>query len=92
MEKLSSYATRGVIGVVTGGGGLYLGEFNNRLNAVESKEGVRYFRYLKKQKDIAVIDEKIGKLDLSGIAVLEEKVKKIEDRRKQKIGRKILKF
>ena len=82
MEKLSSYAALiGVIGAI--GGGFYTwGEFNNRLNAVESKKETTYdiSGIGKNAKDIAVIDEKVGKLDLSGIAVLEEKVKKIEDR------------
>ena len=79
MDKLSSYAALiGVIGAI--GGGFYTwGEFNNRLSAIEGNNidvsGIEI-----NSKNIAVIDEKIGKLDISGIAVLEEKVKKIEDR------------
>ena len=79
MEKLSSYAALiGVIGAI--GGGFYTwGEFNNRLSSIEGNN-VDVSGIEKNAKDIAVVNEKVGKLDISGIAVLEEKVRKIEDR------------
>ena len=79
MDKLSSYAALiGVIGAI--GGGFYTwGEFNNRLSAIEGSN-IDISGIERNSKDIAVVNEKVGKLDLSGIAVLEEKVKKIEDR------------
>jgi len=77
MDKLSTYAALvGVIGAI--GGGFYTwGEFNNRLNAVEGVEQAQYdlSGIDQNKSDIAVINEKIGKLDLSGIAVVEEKAK-----------------
>ena len=80
MEKLSSYAALiGVIGAI--GGGFYTwGEFNNRLNAVESKEETTYdiSGIAKNAEEIAVVMKSVEGLDLSGIAVLEEKIKVIE--------------
>ena len=62
--------------IATIGGGFYAwGEFNTRLSAIEGS-GVDISGIEKNAKDIAVVNEKVGKLDLSGIAVLEEKVKK----------------
>ena len=77
IDKLTNYAA--IIGVIaTIGGGFYAwGEFNTRLSAIEGS-GVDISGIEKNAKDIAVVNEKVGKLDLSGIAVLEEKVKKIE--------------
>ena len=74
MDKLSTYAALvGVIGAI--GGGFYTwGEFNNRLSAIEGS-GVDISGIEKNAKDIAVVNEKIGKLDLSGIAVVDQKVK-----------------
>jgi len=77
MDKLSTYAALvGVIGAI--GGGFYAwGEFNTRLSAVEGVEQATYdlSGIEKNSKDIAVVNEKIGKLDLSGIAVVDQKVK-----------------
>ena len=67
MDKLTTYAS--LVGVVTAiGGGFYAwGEFNTRLSAIEGS-GVDISGIQKMVKKIAVINEKIGKLDLSGIA------------------------
>ena len=77
MDKLSTYAALvGVIGAI--GGGFYAwGEFNTRLSQVEGVEQATYdlSGIDKNTKDIAVVNEKIGKLDLSGIAVVDQKVK-----------------
>ncbi len=74
MDKLSTYAALvGVVGAI--GGGFYAwGEFNTRLSAVEGVEQATYdlSGIEKNSKQIAVIEEKIGKLDLSGIAVVEK--------------------
>ena len=74
MDKLSTYAALvGVVGAI--GGGFYAwGEFNTRLSAVEGVEQATYdlSGIEKNGKQIAVIEEKIGKLDLSGIAVVEK--------------------
>ena len=74
MDKLTTYAS--LVGVVTAiGGGFYaLGEFNTRLSAIEGS-GVDISGISKNAEEIAVINEKIGKLDLSGIAVVEENSK-----------------
>ena len=74
MDKLSTYAALvGVIGAI--GGGFYAwGEFNTRLSSIEGS-GVDISGIEKNAKQIAVIEEKIGKLDLSGIAVVDQKVK-----------------
>ena len=71
MDKLSTYAALvGVIGAI--GGGFYAwGEFNTRLSSIEGS-GVDISGIEKNSKQIAVIEEKIGKLDLSGIAVVEK--------------------
>ena len=71
MDKLSTYAALvGVIGAI--GGGFYAwGEFNTRLSSIEGS-GVDISGIEKNAKQIAVIEEKIGKLDLSGIAVVEK--------------------
>jgi|SRR5210317_1440144 hypothetical protein len=71
MDKLSTYAALvGVIGAI--GGGFYAwGEFNTRLSSIEGS-GVDISGIEKNGKQIAVIEEKIGKLDLSGIAVVEK--------------------
>ena len=77
MDKLSTYAALvGVVGAI--GGGFYAwGEFNTRLANIEGTEQATYdlSGIEKNSKQIAVIEEKIGKLDLSGIAVVEEKSK-----------------
>ena len=74
MDKLSTYAALvGVVGAI--GGGFYAwGEFNTRLSAVEGVEQATYdlSGIEANGKQIAVIEEKIGKLDLSGIAVVEK--------------------
>ena len=74
MDKLSTYAALvGVVGAI--GGGFYAwGEFNTRLSAVEGVEQATYdlTGIEKNGKQIAVIEEKIGKLDLSGIAIVEK--------------------
>jgi len=74
MDKLTTYAS--LVGVVTAiGGGFYAwGEFNTRLSAIEGA-GVDISGISKNAEEIAVINEKIGKLDLSGIAVVEENSK-----------------
>jgi len=74
MDKLTTYAS--LVGVVTAiGGGFYAwGEFNTRLSAIEGA-GVDVSGISKNAEEIAVINEKIGKLDLSGIAVVEENSK-----------------
>ena len=74
MDKLSTYAALvGVIGAI--GGGFYAwGEFNTRLSNIEGS-GVDVSGIEKNGKQIAVIEEKIGKLDLSGIAVVEKSAK-----------------
>ena len=74
MDKLTTYAS--LVGVVTAiGGGFYAwGEFNTRLSAIEGS-GVDISGISKNAEEIAVINEKIGKLDLSGIAVVEENSK-----------------
>ena len=74
MDKLTMYAS--LVGVVTAiGGGFYAwGEFNTRLSAIEGA-GVDISGISKNAEEIAVINEKIGKLDLSGIAVVEENSK-----------------
>ena len=74
INKLSTYAALvGVIGAI--GGGFYAwGEFNTRLSAIEGA-GVDISGISKNAEEIAVINEKIGKLDLSGIAVVEENSK-----------------
>jgi hypothetical protein len=74
MDKLTMYAS--LVGVVTAiGGGFYAwGEFNTRLSAIEGS-GVDISGISKNAEEIAVINEKIGKLDLSGIAVVEENSK-----------------
>ena len=71
MDKLSTYAA--LVGVVTAiGGGFYAwGEFNTRLSAIEGS-GVDISGISKNAEDIAVINEKIGKLDLSSIAVVKK--------------------
>ena len=71
MDKLSSYAALiGVIGAI--GGGFYTwGEFNNRLAGLEGSN-IDVSGIEKNQKDIAVINEKVGDLDLSGIAVVKK--------------------
>tara|TARA_A100000164_G_scaffold337636_1_gene331338 strand:+ start:346 stop:774 length:429 start_codon:yes stop_codon:yes gene_type:complete len=77
MDKLTTYAS--LVGVVTAiGGGFYAwGEFNTRLSAIEGVEQATYdlSGISKNAEEIAVINEKIGKLDLSGIAVVEENSK-----------------
>jgi len=74
MDKLSTYAALvGVVGAI--GGGFYAwGEFNTRLSAVEGVEQATYdlSGIEANGKQIAVIEEKIGKLDLSGIAIVEK--------------------
>jgi len=72
MDKLTTYAS--LVGVVTAiGGGFYAwGEFNTRLSAIEGS-GVDISGISKNAEQIAVINEKIGKLDLSSIAVVAEK-------------------
>ena len=74
MDKLTTYAS--LVGVVTAiGGGFYAWEeFNTRLSAIEGS-GVDISGISKNAEEIAVINEKIGKLDLSGIAVVEENSK-----------------
>ena len=71
MDKLTTYAS--LVGVVTAiGGGFYAwGEFNTRLSAIEGS-GVDVSGISKNAEDIAVINEKIGKLDLSSIAVVKK--------------------
>ena len=71
MDKLSTYAALvGVVGAI--GGGFYAwGEFNTRLSSIEGS-GVDISGIEKNANQIAVIEEKIGKLDLSGIAVVEK--------------------
>ena len=71
MDKLTTYAS--LVGVVTAiGGGFYAwGEFNTRLSAIEGS-GVDISGISKNAEDIAVINEKIGKLDLSSIAVVKK--------------------
>lgn len=71
MDKLSTYAALvGVVGAI--GGGFYAwGEFNTRLSSIEGS-GVDISGIEKNAKQIAVIEEKIGKLDLSGIAIVEK--------------------
>jgi len=71
MDKLSTYAALiGVVGAI--GGGFYTwGEFNTRLSAIEGSN-VDVSGISKNSEQIAVIDEKIGKLDLSGIAIVEK--------------------
>jgi len=77
MDKLSTYAALvGVVGAI--GGGFYAwGEFNTRLSAVEGVEQATYdlSGIEANGKQIAVIEEKIGKLDLSGIAIVEKSAK-----------------
>ena len=70
-DKLSNYAA--LIGVIaTIGGGFYAwGEFNTRLSAIEGS-GVDISGIATNKEAIAVVNEKIGKLDLSGIAVAAE--------------------
>ena len=72
MDKLTTYAS--LVGVVTAiGGGFYAwGEFNTRLSAIEGA-GVDISGISKNAEQIAVINEKIEKLDLSSIAVVTEK-------------------
>ena len=72
VDKLSTYAA--LIGVIaTIGGGFYAwGEFNTRLSAIEGA-GVDISGISKNAEQIAVINEKIEKLDLSSIAVVTEK-------------------
>tara|TARA_B100001109_G_C18792787_1_gene440951 strand:- start:302 stop:700 length:399 start_codon:yes stop_codon:yes gene_type:complete len=74
MDKLSTYAALiGVVGAI--GGGFYTwGEFNTRLSAIEGSN-VDVSGISKNSEQIAVIDEKIGKLDLSGIAIVEKTAK-----------------
>ena len=74
VDKLTMYAS--LVGVVTAiGGGFYAwGEFNTRLSAIEGA-GVDISGISKNAEEIAVINEKIGKLDLSNIAVVEENSK-----------------
>lgn len=74
MDKLSTYAALvGVIGAI--GGGFYAwGEFNTRLSNIEGA-GVDISGIEKNGKQIAVIEEKIGELDLSGIAIVEKSAK-----------------
>ena len=71
MDKLTMYAS--LVGVVTAiGGGFYAwGEFNTRLSAIEGS-GVDISGISKNAEDIAVISEKIEKLDLSEIAVVKK--------------------
>ena len=71
MDKLTTYAS--LVGVVTAiGGGFYAwGEFNTRLSAIEGS-GVDISGISKNAEDIAVISEKIEKLDLSEIAVVKK--------------------
>ena len=92
--KLTNWASIiGVIGAI--GGGFYAwGEFNTRLDAIEGSD-LDVSAMVKNSEDIAVLNEKVEKLDLSeiavlsdridgldlsGIAVLEEKVSKLENR------------
>ena len=79
MDKLSTYAALiGVVGAI--GGGFYTwGEFNTRLSAIEGSN-VDVSGISKNSEQIAVINEKVDKLDLSGIAVLDEKVSKLESK------------
>ena len=74
MDKLTTYAS--LVGVVTAIGWFFYawGEFNTRLSAIEGA-GVDISGISKNAEEIAVINEKIGKLDLSGIAVVEENSK-----------------
>ena len=74
MDKLSTYAALiGVVGAI--GGGFYTwGEFNTRLSAIEGSN-VDVSGISKNSEQIAVIEEKIGKLDLSGIAIVEKSAK-----------------
>mgnify|MGYP003311052439 FL=1 len=69
MDKLSTYAALiGVVGAI--GGGFYTwGEFNTRLSAIEGSN-VDVSGISKNSEQIAVINEKVDKLDISGIAVL----------------------
>ena len=71
MDKLTTYAS--LVGVVTAiGGGFYAwGEFNTRLSAIEGS-GVDISGISKNAEDIAVISEKIEKLDLSEMAVVKK--------------------
>jgi hypothetical protein len=77
MDKLSTYAALvGVIGAI--GGGFYTwGEFNTRLSAIEGKKSATYdlSGISQNSEAIAVVEEKIGKLDLSGIAIVEKSSK-----------------
>ena len=70
MDKLTTYAS--LVGVVTAiGGGFYAwGEFNTRLSAIEGS-GVDISGISKNAEDIAVISEKIEKLDLSEMEFFE---------------------
>ena len=79
MDKLTMYAS--LVGVVTAiGGGFYAwGEFNTRLSAIEGNN-VDVSGISKNAEDIAVVNEKVDGLDLSQIAVLEEKIKKLESK------------
>tara|TARA_Y100000992_G_C21038888_1_gene384002 strand:+ start:219 stop:614 length:396 start_codon:yes stop_codon:yes gene_type:complete len=79
MDKLSTYAALiGVVGAI--GGGFYTwGEFNTRLSAIEGSN-VDVSGISKNSEQIAVINEKVDKLDISGIAVLDEKVSKLESK------------
>ena len=79
MDKLTMYAS--LVGVVTAiGGGFYAwGEFNTRLSAIEGSN-VDVSGISKNAEQIAVVNEKVDGLDLSQIAVLEEKIKKLESK------------
>ena len=74
MDKLTTYAS--LVGVVTAiGGGFYAwGEFNTRLSAIEGSN-VDVSGISKNAEQIAVVNEKVDGLDLSGIAVVEENSK-----------------
>ena len=76
MDKLTMYAS--LVGVVTAiGGGFYAwGEFNTILSAIECSNDVSH---IKNAEQISVVNENRC-LDLSQIAVLEEKIKKLESK------------
>ena len=78
MDNLTTYAS--LVGVVTAiGGGFYAwGEFNTRLSAIEGS-GVDISGISKNAEDIAVISEKIEKLDLSEIAVVKKLAEDYEE-------------
>jgi len=80
MDKLTTYAS--LVGVVTAiGGGFYAwGEFNTRLSAIEGS-GVDISGISKNAEDIAVLKEKVSKvenIDLSGVAKNKEAIAEVE--------------